>query len=88
MSTRSYDVEMKSVRKTLKTCVKNDILQKNLEIAKLKAGRSCVATFHKNKSKELTIDDVDVKIQLLEENLMSKNYKLEAQYSDVKNSLR
>jgi len=71
-------------------CKKMMSYKKNLKIAKLKGERSRAATFHKNKSKELAIaakNDVDAKMHLLEEKLMSKIYKLESQYSDVKNSL-
>ena len=71
-------------------CKQNDILQKNLETAKLGGERSGVATFCMDKTKKIAVTAKNIingKIKLLKEKLINRIYKLEADYSDVKMSL-
>ena len=85
---RRRDKRIKQYKEDIKNlCKQNDILQKNLETAKCKKEQSRVAAFRNSKSKEAVVaerNEIDVKIQILEEKLLDKISKLEATCSHHK----
>ena len=82
---RRRDERIKQYKEDIKSlCKQNDILQKNLETAKCKKEQSRVAAFRSSKSKEAEVAEIDVKIQLIEENLLYRINELETTCSHLK----